>query len=141
MSKYKNKFFEKINYKNSCIENLFYKMKNDKREKKWKKQREKYGGFDERCSWNLNVFMTENIYTWLKMYMKCADGFINLSFYKFQINGKEITEREAILEVISDFEYVMEYYDSDNNDLIKEAQRRVANAYMILGVIYPTLWW
>lgn len=157
MSKYKNKFFDKINYKNSCIENLFYKMKGDKREKKWKKQRKKYGGFDERCSWNLNWFMTEHIYTWLKMYMKHADGFIDLSFHKFQINGEEKSEREAILEIISDLEYVLLSYDSDvnektdetlqraayayDNERAKEAMRRVANAYMILGIIYPSLWW
>lgn len=141
MSKYKNKFFDKIDYKNSCTENLLYKMKGDKREKKWRKQRKKYGGFDTRCGWNLNVFMTEHIYTWLKMYMKDADGYVVLTNYKFQINGKEMTERDAILEAISDFEFAMKNYGSVDRETDEEALRRIANAYMILGIIYPTLWW
>lgn len=39
MPKYKNRFIEKINYKNSCIENPLYKIKNEKQDKKWKKRR------------------------------------------------------------------------------------------------------
>lgn len=58
---YKNKAFEKIKYSKSCIENLHHGLKNDKRQSKWKKQRAKYGGWDERATWNLNLFMTEHI--------------------------------------------------------------------------------
>ena len=50
MPKYKNTYFKEIKYKNSCTENLFYNMKNDKRKDKWRKERRKYGGYDERAT-------------------------------------------------------------------------------------------
>lgn len=116
MKVYKNKFFDKIGYKHSCIETLLYNMKEDKRNTAWKKQRKKYGGWDERVTWNLNTFMTEQIYTWFKMYYKYADKRINLDFWKFNIDGKELTERECILRIIDDIEFWFKNNDSLNHE-------------------------
>lgn len=141
MKDYKNVLFDKIGYKKSCIETLLYNMKEDKRNDIWKKQRKKYGGWDERSSWDLNTFMTEHIYIWLKMYYKYASKRINLDFYKFTIDGKEFTERECILLIIDDIEFWLKNNDSLNQEKEKEAEAKICNAYKIIGIIFPVLWW
>lgn len=145
--KYKNKYFKIIGRKDSCTENLLYKMKKDKRADKWKKERKKCGGWDERSSWNLNTFMVEQIYTWLKIYMDHADGFVDLSFNKFDIDGKQLTQRECILRVISDIEFWFLNNDADEKEfaiykeLAAQAQTYIEDAFKILGIIMPALWW
>ena len=44
LKKYRNKFFDKIGYKDSATESLFYgNLKEDKRNKRWKEERKKVG--------------------------------------------------------------------------------------------------
>ena len=69
MKKYKNKFFDKIGYKDSATETLFFKdFKNDRRNEQWEEERKKWGGYDSRVGWCLSTYMTEQIYTWLEIY-------------------------------------------------------------------------
>ena len=116
-------------------------MKNDKRNDTWKKQRKKYGGWDERATWNLNTFMTEQIYTWLKMYYKYAGKTINLDFHKFMIDGKELTERECILRIIDDIEYWFENNECFDQEKEKKAESKIFDAYKTIGIVFPALWW
>lgn len=148
--KYKNKYFKKLGYKNSCTEELFFgSLQKDKRNKKWEKQQKKYGGYDDRVAWSLNTFMTEQIYIWLKMYLNNADGFIDLTFYKFDIDGKILTEKEAILLAISDIEFYLLNNDKidfnmtseEIEKLTKQCLSKIAEAYKIIGIILPTLWY
>lgn len=142
MREYNNKFFRKIGYRSSTTESLLFQMKKDKRNKLWKRQRHKYGGWDERCSWDLRSFMTEQIYTWLKIYYKYASKRIDLDYHKFDIDGKEISEGNAILRAIADLEYFLVNGDSTNTpEEEAEAFKKVAEAYRIIGSILPTLWW
>ena len=140
--KYKNKYFKKLNYENSCTQSLFYStLKNDKRNKKWKKQRKNHGNWDERTVWNLNTFMTEQIYTWLKLYFEKADNFVDLTFYKFEINNTEMTERDAILLAISDIEFYLVNLGSMEPEIIKKSSEKISEAYTIIGIVLPTLWY
>ena len=122
-------------------------MKKDKRADKWKKERKKCGGWDERSSWGLSTFMVEQIYTWLKIYMDHADRFVDLSFHKFDIDGKQLTQRECILQVISDIEFWFSNNDADEKEfaiykeLVAQAQTKIEEAFKILGIIMPALWW
>lgn len=142
MKKYKNKFFNKIGYKDSATENLFYgHLTKDERNKEWKLQREKWGGYDSRVGWCLSTYMTEQIYTWLKIYLKKADGFIDLTFHKFTIDGKEITEKEAILSILEDLEYYLLNSEKWDEAILKECATRSERAYKLLGIILPSLWW
>lgn len=138
MKKYKNKIFDKIDYKNSVIESLLFKLLPDKREKRWSKQRALFGGFDERCTWSLCWFMTEHIYIWLKMYFKFADKNIKLDFHKFTINGVERSQRDWILKALKDLEYYLKHGDGEKEN---KAFEKAANAYSIIGIILPVLWW
>lgn len=141
MKVYKNKFFDKIGYKHSCIETLLYNMKEDKRNNAWKKQRKKYGGWDERVTWNLNAFMTEQIYTWFKMYYKFASKNVDLDFHKFMIDGKELTQRECVLQIIDDIEYWLKNNDCLEQEREKKAEAKIFNAYKMIGIVFPALWW
>lgn len=138
---YKNKAFEKIKYSKSCIENLHHDLKNDKRQSKWKKQRAKYGGWDERATWNLNLFMTEHIYTWLAMYYKYANKFVDLDFHKFTINGKELTQKECIFQILKDIRFFLKHGEDENMELQKKALCKIERAYRYIGIVFPSLWW
>lgn len=138
---YKNKIFEKIKYKNSCIESLIYKMKSDKRQSQWKKQRAKYGGWDERVTWNLDQFMTENIYTWLSMYLKFASDVVDLDYQKFSIDDKKLSEKECIVQILKDIKFFLKHYDDLDLELEKKAQQKIARAYRYIGIVLPSLWW
>ena len=140
MDKYNNKYFDAIGYKGSCTQDLFYEMQQDKRNDMWAEQRKICGGYDERASWNLNTFMVEQIFTWLHIYLDNADGFIDLTFYKFDIDDEEVTERDAILQVLSDLEFYLKWQDSDT-ETERECQLRIQEAFKILGTIFPALWW
>ncbi|WP_295088591.1 hypothetical protein [Ruminococcus sp.] len=137
MKKYRNKYLEKLGRGWACTENVLYKMKGDKRSKKWKKERRKYGGYDERCTWQLNDFMNEQIYTWLKLYMKHSEKVIDLNNI-YKIDEREMTESEAILLVISDLEY---WLNNHRNPGDEKSYEKVKEAYRIIGIIMPTLWW
>lgn len=137
MKKYKNKIFDKIDYKASATEHLFYKLLPDDREKKWRKQRRLYGNFDERHTWSLNWIMTESIYTWLRLYLKFAGRVVNLDFHKFTIDGTEQTQRKWILEAARNLKYFLKHADDSNSKAWKKAE----TAYKIIGIILPTLWW
>lgn len=139
MAKYKNKFFDKIKYKSSASENVVFGMSNDHRMKAWKEEQKKWGGWDERVSWNLDIFMVEQIYTWLCIYYKNAGD--NLTSHKFDINGEELTQGKCIQKAISDMEYYLLNLDSFDNEVNKKTSERIQEAFQILGIILPALWW
>ena len=142
LKKYKNKFLDKIGYKDSTTKNLFYgSLQDDKRNNRWEKQRKKWGGYDERVGWSLNSYMTEQIYTWLKIYLLKADGFVDLTFHKFDVDGKELTEKEAILSILEDLEYWLLNSEKWDEAILKECTVRSERAYRLLGIILPSLWW
>ena len=141
--KYHNKYFKKIGYDNSCTENLFFSesLKKDKRSKKWKAERKKYGGYDTRAVWNLNTFMTEQIYTWLRMYLDDADKYIVLTYHTFDINGITMTEKDALKLAISDIEYYLKNLESNDIKVSEESDKRILEAYNIIGIILSSLWY
>lgn len=142
MKQYKNKFFSKIGYEKSVTEDLFYgSLKNDKRNKRWKKQRKKWGNYDSRVGWCLCTYMTEQIYTWLKIYLKGTDKFVYLTNNKFNIDDREVTQKEAIISIIDDLEYWLLHQDTCNAAILDECSKRIERAYEWLGIILPSLWW
>lgn len=110
--------------------------KGDKREKKWKKEREKYG-FDNRETWNLNT----NFYVWLyerlKMYKKHASKIVDLTFYKFEYDGETLTQIECIDRMIEGCKLYIE--DDENPD--KEVQKKIEDVAKIWAMVLPHMWW
>lgn len=137
---YKNKFLDKIGYSsNKSTSSFVFGMKKDRRAKLWKKQRKKWGGYDTRVGWNLRILLLETLYTWLKIYLNDADGYIDLSHYKFEINSETLTQKECIVRMIDDLEFVLKNLD---NDKVRETvNAKVKDCFHILGECLFVLWW
>lgn len=106
----------------------------DKRSRKWKKER-KYFGFDDRETWNLNHMFIEWLYCHLKMYNKV--NIIDTTFYKFEWQGKEITQQEAIDLLIKACRKYLKDVDEDHPEYFKE----VCDLMPLWGMILPHMWW
>lgn len=90
----RNKYLEDLGLKpNEYSTNFTNKI--DKRQRRWKNQRRKYG-FDEREVWNLDKTFTEWLYSHLMMYKEKASQIIDLNYYKISWQNKEITLESAI---------------------------------------------
>jgi len=130
----RNKYLEDIGIP---IENYGtnYCGKEDKRWKKWKNERKKYG-FDARECWNLDSSFVEWIYSHFKKYKE--DACIDLSFHKFQYNKNdknvEITQEEAI-DIICDAceNYLLTSF-VDRDFLSKDVM-------LLIGDVMPSMWW
>ncbi len=113
--------------------------KNDKRLKKYKKQKEKYG-FDSRETWNLDKMFAEWLYTRCTMYLKEADGIVDLEFHKFEYNGKTYTQKQAIKKVIKWSKYyVLHKFDCDETE--QKAYKKMVKAAELWAIIFPAMWW
>lgn len=96
-----NKYLEDI----INIENTPYGWcENTGRDEMWKEQREKYG-FDERETWDLDFTFFCWLYSRLKMFKEI--DFIDLTFHKFNINGKTMTQEECIDKMIENCEKII----------------------------------
>lgn len=137
----KNKILDGIGYKESCYNYLMRGMKNDKRRHAWKKQRKKYGGNDERITWCLGDWIVESLYTWLTMYLKFAGKVIDLSFHKFTINGKVLTEEECINRILKDLHYILLHSESTDEQIRKKCKKCRKDAFMVLAEVLPALGW
>lgn len=109
----------------------------DEREKKWKKERKKYG-FDSRETWSLDGTFFMWLYEHLEMFMKCADGVVDLNFHVIKIGDEEKTQREWILECISVLKKSLQ-----NDDFVYR-ERRVKDTDRVMQIwsaIYNYMWW
>ena len=88
--------------------------------------------------------MIEQLYTWLNMYLEASYDTIDLEYYKFNVDGMELTELEAIVYVMDSFKQWLicvdniDTYASDKEDAAIE---QVKKAFIVLGQIWPALWW
>ena len=105
----------------------------DKRNRRWRKQRRKYG-FDDRETWSLDEQFIQWIYTRFKMYKEIAGEIVNLEYYKFQYIDKEVTQLEAIDIILKACE---DYLKTDFLD------RKMISADIgkLLIEVMPAMWW
>lgn len=134
--------------KNKYLDDLGIPIKNygtnwtkdgDKREKRWKRQRKKYG-FDERETWNLDHLFVEWLYSHLTMYKEicCVD----LTYHKFVFKDKEYTQEEAIDYIIDICkEYITTYDEVSFTDKENDLLDKVADAIRMFAEIHPAMWW
>ena len=101
-------------------------------------------GYDYRITFNLDSWMIEQLYTWLNMYLEASYGTIDLDYYKFNIDGMELTELEAIVYIMDSFEqWLICINDTDKYASDEEfaAQEQVKKAIKYLSEIIFSLWW
>lgn len=107
-------------------------------------QRRKCGGYDDRVTYNLDSWIIEQLYTWLNMYLEASYNTIDLEYYKFNIDGMELTELETIVYIMDSFEQWLVCVDDIDTWATDEeiaAQKQVEKAFAALGQIIFYLWW
>lgn len=127
------KYLDDIN----CLERPDTLLPGDKREEKWKKQREEYG-FDVREVWNLDYTFYIWLYERLLMYIETADGIIDLDYHKIDFKGKEYTQRQLIQFMIDGCKNRITKNDFQ---LTKEEESQIEDIVNIWAIILPTMWW
>lgn len=133
----RNEFLDKLGLKTHEY-GVNFTDKKDKRRKKWKKQRKKYG-FDSRETWNLNDLYAQWLYSHLKLYLKETSEIVDLNYYKFTYDGKEYTQIEAIKQMIKWLEYYLKNCDKDGKEEI--ALEKVRKATELWAISFPCMWW
>lgn len=133
----RNKFLEDLGLKRTEYGTSFTE-KNDKRRKQWKKDRKKYG-FDRRETWCLNRMFVEWLYSRLMMFNK-ANNVVDTSYYKFEWDGKEITQQEAIDLIIEKCRASLSYTGTDMNEESR-LEKEVYDLMPLWGMILPCMWW
>lgn len=101
-------------------------------------------GYDYRITYNLDSWMVEQLYTWLYMYLEACHDFIDLEYYKFNFDGLQLTELEAIVYILDAFEdYLFCLHDMDKfeTEVHWAAEKKVKKAFALLGEIWLSLWW
>ena len=101
-------------------------------------------GYDYRITYNLDSWMIEQLYTWLNMYLEASHNTIDLEYHKFNIDGMQLTELEAIVYIMDSFEQWLICVDDVNKYATDEefaAQEQVKKAFSVLGQIIFCLWW
>lgn len=96
----------------------------------FKEQREQFG-FDERETYSLDYSFILWLYERLKMYLDKSDKIIDLTFHKYTFRGKEYTQKEMIVMLITKLEYVFHSATYGISDDILE----------IFTLIVHDLWW
>lgn len=98
--------------------------------------------------WNLDSEFFKWLEIRLKTYLKEAGKYVDLKYYKFAVDDKELSQEEIIkkmlvlLEEIRKIDYQEEPYDKCN---YKEANRlykeKIQELCKLWGVVLPSMWW
>ena len=110
----------------------------DRRYGRWMKQRKEYG-FDSRETWCLNHSFLQWLYERLMMYRKEASKIVDLTYHKFEIEGKTYSQIEAINRMIENLEYVL--LKGDDFDCDEEAAKKTKETLSIWTAVFPAMWW
>lgn len=101
-------------------------MKNDKRKKRWNKQRREFG-VDDSETWSLDVTLAHYILPRLKMYNKVAFNVID---------APEL--QKDVEKMIEAFEIIV---SDDNYVPTKEQNEKVQEGLDLFAKNYRALWW
>lgn len=109
---------------------------NDERNKEWEKEREEYG-FDNRETWCLDRILAEWMYSRFMMYKEVT--IVNLDYHKYNIDGKEWTQRECIDKIIENTKFYLcnETYAPDST----EVYEKLSEAIKIMSEVIFDMWW
>lgn len=101
-------------------------MKNDKRKKRWKKQREECG-VDDTETWSLDVTLAHYILPRLKMYRQIAFNTIDAPELQSDVD-----------KMIEAFELIV---SEENYNPTEEQNKKVQDGLDLFAKNYRALWW
>lgn len=130
---------------NGIVDSRSFKDRKDSRSKEWKAQRKKYG-FDERETWDLDFTMCCWIYEHLKMFKDVNPIATEKEKFLIPILQKDWTEKmeernlEEVLDIVCEG---LEGYILETDEIMRSNAviSKAKNAYKILAIVFPALWW
>lgn len=130
----RNKYLEDIGIKEYGTN--FCNNKDDKRQKRWAKQRKKYG-FDDRETWALDQMFIEWLYSRCMMYKEISP--VDMEYSKIKYDGLEFTQEEAINIILSCAKDFLLYHEiPTKEDMIYKNMKYAAHLW---AELFPTMWW
>ena len=99
---------------------------------------ENYSKFDERDTYSLNFTLVCWLYDRLRFFQEgtCID----LNFWKFNINGKALTQAQCIQRMIDDCKILMTGDDYKEEDVEKMNVAK-DDLFEVLNKVYWAMWW
>lgn len=138
MSKINHKYLEEAKI-TSYADNSWDTKQEKSRIKSLLKTKEERG-VDPRDCWALDTHLLQYLYEHLCAYVEDASQAVDLTFHKFEYEGKEYTQIEMI-ELLKD--YILKYFKTDSLDYEGEedGDTYLKHIFHILYTIFPSLWW
>lgn len=127
----KRKYLDDINVKNR------WDQISDKRDKRWKKQRKKYG-FDDRETWGLDEAFYQWLYERLMMYKEIGGRIVDLDAPQFEYGGKTYSQAKLIDEMLKRLRF---NFSEEYNDFDQEQFAYVHEIEKIWATVLPAMWW
>lgn len=122
--------------------NYIYDYKRSESRKGLFEQQRKDYGFDEWETYDLTYYFAEWLYSHLMMYKEKASNTVNLEFYKFNWQGKEITQIEAIdILIESSKNYILMDEFEVSNEMVIKAREDFYKSMELWGMILHHMWW
>ncbi|WP_145413413.1 hypothetical protein [Paenibacillus xylanexedens] len=110
----------------------------DKREDKWKSEREEYG-FDSRETWSLNYSFKLWLYERLQMYDEI--NIVDTSFHKFTYKEELITFQECIDRMIEGLKLDLTLDEYDPERKLDECKNKITDVLPLFCICCEYLWW
>lgn len=110
---------------------------NDTRWEAWNKQIAEYG-FPVYETWCLDYVFYGWLYERLKMYLEA--NCVDLSYHKFEYNGREYTQKELIDKMLHGCELAL-FEENEHKHLTDEEKKIVDDVRWIWATVMPAMWW
>lgn len=94
----------------------------------------------EEC-WCLDYHIVKWLNEHLKIYLKDANGFVDLTVNKFEYRNHEYTELKLLEVLIEVTDRLLDCYDDGLVGCVLEANKLKDAMYDILKILHFTLWW
>lgn len=99
-----------------------------------------YAKFDERDTYNFDFTLAAWLYERLRYFQDEVSKTIDFEFYKFDIDGEELTQMECIDRMVADCKVIMLgdsllKSDYENMNIAKN------DLFKILSKVYWAMWW
>lgn len=97
-------------------------------------------GVDPRACWALDTSILQFIYEHLCAYIDDASGVVDITYHKFDYEGKEYNQLE-MMNILK--EYILKYLKIEKweDDREEEKDNYLKKIFDILYMIFPALWW
>jgi len=122
---------------------------NTERFKKWFEERSdkmklpfktKKRKLQEEC-WSLDYHIVKWLNEHLKVYLKDANDFVDLTVHRFEYHNHEYTELKLLEVLIEVTDKLLDYYDDGFVNYELKGNKLKDEMYDILKILHFTLWW